>query len=95
MVVLGHQPARPLSCLAEAEAEGAGWSSRHHQVNQPSGRRRARARHARVTCSTGKPAHAARNARDDAREWFLACETTSSLAVAARSHSPPLAPHST
>ena len=31
--------------------------------------------------STGKPVHAARNARDDAREWFLVFKTTSSLAV--------------
>ena len=52
-----------------------------HKANQPAGRRRARARHARVTLSTGKFSHAARNARDDAREWFLVFETTSSLAV--------------
>ena len=70
-------------CLAEATGSGgAGWSSWHYQVDHPIARRRARARHARVTHSTGRAVHAARNARDDAREWLLAFETTSSLAVA-------------
>ena len=42
-------------CLAEATGSGgAGWSSWHYQVDHPIARRRARARHARVTHSTGR-----------------------------------------
>ena len=83
-VVLDHQPARPclVSCGGDRKRRirlvVLALPGRSSHCPSP----RARPPRASHSHSTGRAVHAARNARDDAREWLLAFETTSSLVVA-------------
>ena len=84
-MALNHQPARPclVSCggdRPEAEEPVCRPGTTRSIIPSPVA---ARAPATRESLNRrGEPVHAARNARDDAREWLLAFETTSSLAVA-------------